>query len=114
KLQLRAFRLEPLKAGTRLPANKTIPTEPGVPMPFLLIMPSYNQSHYIGSAIDSILAQEDPDWELWIVDNSSDDTPAVVQKYQDVRIKFFHIPERMDPGTCLNWALQRAEGRDFS
>ena len=83
-------------------------------MPFLLIMPSYNQSHYIGSAIDSILAQKDPDWELWIVDNSKDDTPTIVQQYKDARIKFFHIPERMDPGTCLNWALERAEGRDFS
>lgn len=83
-------------------------------MPFLLFMPSYNQSHYITSAIDSILAQQDQDWELWIIDNSTDNTPQVVQGYSDPRIKFFHIPQRMDPGTCLNWALERAEGRDFS
>lgn len=84
-------------------------------MSFLLIMPSYNQSHYIGSAIDSVLAQTDPDWELWIVDNSTDDTPQVVARYTaDKRIRFHHIPERMDPGTCLNWALERAQGRDFS
>src|SRR5690606_36742325 len=42
------------------------------------------------------------------------DTPAVVQKYQDVRMKLFHIPERIDPGTFLNWALHRAVSRDFS
>lgn len=83
-------------------------------MPFLLIMPSYNQSHYIGSAIESILAQADADWELWIVDNSTDDTPNVVARYKDPRIKFHHIPQRMDPGTCLNWALERTSQRDFS
>jgi glycosyltransferase involved in cell wall biosynthesis len=83
-------------------------------MPFLLLMPSYNQAHYIGQAIESVLAQDDPDWELWIIDNSSDHTPKVVSAYADPRIHFHHIPKRMDPGTCLNWALQRAEGRDFS
>jgi len=39
-------------------------------MPFLLLMPSFNQARYIVAAISSVLAQEDPDWELWIVDNS--------------------------------------------
>jgi hypothetical protein len=84
--------------------------------PFLLIMPSYNQAHYIASAVDSVLAQDDPNWALWIVDNSSDSTPTVMQAYTDPRIHFEHIPQRMDPGTCLNRVLER-EGekhRDFS
>lgn len=81
---------------------------------FLLVMPSYNQAHYIGFAIESILAQTDPDWELWIVDNSTDNTPEIVARYADDRIKFHHIPQRMDPGTCLNWVLERSTARDFS
>lgn len=86
------------------------------PSPFLLIMPSYNQAHYIASAVDSILAQQDPNWVLWVVDNSSDNTPEIMQPYQDHRIHFLHIQERMDPGTCLNMILEQ-EGhkhRDFS
>lgn len=83
-------------------------------MPFLLFMPSYNQSHYIVDAVRSILAQDDPDWELWIVDNSSDNTPGVMRQFTDSRIHFHHIPTRMDPGSCLNWMLERASGRDFS
>lgn len=83
-------------------------------MPFLLLMPSFNQAHYIREAVDSILSQDDPDWELWIVDNSTDNTPEVMASYGDPRIKFHHIPRRMDPGSCLNWMLERAEGRDFS
>ncbi|GAC1516473.1 MAG: hypothetical protein NVS1B4_11610 [Gemmatimonadaceae bacterium] len=83
-------------------------------MPFLLFMPSYNHAHYIRQAVDSILLQDDPDWELWIVDNSTDNTPTVMARYTDPRIKFHHMPQRMDPGSCLNWMLERAEGRDFS
>jgi glycosyltransferase involved in cell wall biosynthesis len=82
--------------------------------PFLLLMPSYNQAHYIADAVRSVLAQDDPDWELWIVDNSSDNTPQVMSQFVDPRIRFHHIPQRMDPGTCLNWMLERAVGRYFS
>jgi glycosyltransferase involved in cell wall biosynthesis len=93
-------------------ANTTSSSSPA----FLLIMPSYNQAHYITSAVDSVIKQDDPDWELWIVDNSTDATPGVMKQYEDPRIHFVHIPKRMDPGTCLNWVLER-EGekhRDFS
>lgn len=83
-------------------------------MPFLLLMPSYNQARYIRSAVRSVLEQSDPDWELWIVDNSTDDTPEVMRQFHDPRIRFHHIPERMDPGTCLNWMLERVVGEQFS
>lgn len=82
--------------------------------PFLLFMPSYNQAHYISEAVRSILVQDDPNWQLWIVDNSSDNTPDVMRDFSDPRIHFHHIPARMDPGSCLNWMLERAQGRDFS
>jgi glycosyltransferase involved in cell wall biosynthesis len=82
--------------------------------PFLLLMPSYNQARYIADAVRSVLAQDDPDWELWILDNSSDKTPEVMTQFADPRIRFHHFAERMDPGTCLNWMLERAVGRDFS
>jgi hypothetical protein len=81
-------------------------------MAFLLLMPSYNQAHYIGQAVDSILAQDDPDWELWIVDNSSDSTPQLMQRYAgEPRVHYHHIPARMDPGHCLNWMLDKTAGR---
>ncbi|MBK8571584.1 MAG: glycosyltransferase [Holophagaceae bacterium] len=87
-----------------------------MPAPFQLLMPSYNQAHFIGEAVESVLRQEDPDWELWIVDNSSDETPKVMAAFTDPRIHFIHEPRRMDPGTCLNLMLEKAKGRgrDFS
>ncbi|HJV91159.1 MAG TPA: glycosyltransferase [Holophagaceae bacterium] len=83
-------------------------------MPFLLLMPSYNQARFITEAVDSCLAQDDPDWELWILDNSSDETPEVMKRYTDPRIHFIHEPRRMDPGTCLNILLEKAQGEHFS
>jgi glycosyltransferase involved in cell wall biosynthesis len=83
-------------------------------MPFLLLMPSYNQAHYIAEAVRSVLAQTDPDWELWILDNSGDRTPEVMRRFDDARIRFHHIPQRMDPGSCLNWLMERAQGEAFS
>lgn len=61
-------------------------------MPFLLLMPSYNQDRFIGEAIRSCLIQDDPDWELWILDNSTDRTPEIVASFSDPRIHFEHRP----------------------
>lgn len=83
-------------------------------MPFLLLMPSYNQAQYIVEAVRSVIAQDDPDWELWILDNSTDNTASVMQQFSDPRIRFHHIPQRMDPGSCLNWLLERSSGQEFS
>jgi hypothetical protein len=83
-------------------------------MPFSLLMPSYNQARFIGEAVASVLAQDDPDWELWILDNSTDETPEVMASFRDERIHFVHEPVRMDPGSCLNWMLERARGEHFS
>ncbi|HET8900911.1 MAG TPA: glycosyltransferase family 2 protein, partial [Holophagaceae bacterium] len=63
---------------------------------------------------ESCLTQTDPDWELWILDNSSDGTPEVMKAFTDPRIHFIHEPRRLDPGTCLNEMLRLASGEHFS
>lgn len=83
-------------------------------MPFLLLMPSYNQADFICKAVDSCLRQTNPDWELWILDNSTDDTPNRMKAYRDPRIHFLHEPRRMDPGSCLNELLRMTSGEAFS
>jgi glycosyltransferase involved in cell wall biosynthesis len=52
---------------------------------FSIIMPCYNQAHYLPDAVASVVAQTCPDWELIIVDDSSPDTTAkVTQQLIDV------------------------------
>lgn len=85
-----------------------------MPSPFLLLMPSYNQAHFLSEAIQSCLDQDDPLWELWILDNSSDASPEILRSFTDPRIHAIHRPVRMDVGTCLNELLGRAKGDHFS
>ncbi|MFL4499657.1 glycosyltransferase family 2 protein [Weissella sp. MSCH1] len=56
-----------------------------------IIMPAYNVSDYIETAIKSVLKQTLTDWELIIIDDgSTDDTLPIVQQFiqQDSRIQY--------------------------
>jgi glycosyltransferase involved in cell wall biosynthesis len=49
-----------------------------------IVMPAYNRERYIGSAIDSVLAQTFADWELIVVDDGSrDGTRQIAERYAD-------------------------------
>jgi glycosyltransferase involved in cell wall biosynthesis len=59
------------------------------PVRFSIFIPVHNGEPWIGGAIESVLAQTYPDWELVIGDNASDDgTAAVVERYADPRIRY--------------------------
>lgn len=53
-------------------------------MKLSIIVPSYNQGQFIGRTLDSILAQNDPDCEIILMDGgSTDETMSVIQRYRD-------------------------------
>lgn len=57
-----------------------------------IIMPAFNNATSIGPAIESVLAQTYPHWELLIVDDASGDGSlerAEAYQSQDARIKVF-------------------------
>ncbi len=58
---------------------------------FSVLMASYNNSQYIGRAIESVINQTFKEWELVIVDDSSTDKSVeVIKTYlTDSRVKFF-------------------------
>lgn len=77
-----------------------------------IIMPSYNTAKFIEETIDSVLAQTYTNWELIIVDDcSTDDTDAVVAKYQDSRIQYLKNGKNSGAAVSRNRALREAKGR---
>jgi len=53
-----------------------------------IIIPAYNQAQYVGQAIQSVLDQTFPDFELVVVDDgSTDDTPEVLAGFLDLRLR---------------------------
>ncbi len=79
---------------------------------FSVVVPVYNHAPYVGAALDSILAQTDPDWEAVVVDDgSTDGTPRIVDQYarQDPRIRVYHKPNG-GVASALNRGVSEARG----
>jgi hypothetical protein len=66
---------------------------------------AHNNGRYIGSAIESVLAQSFGDWEMLISDDaSSDDTEEIVRPHLcDRRIRYVRHRENLKQGA--NWGL---------
>jgi glycosyltransferase involved in cell wall biosynthesis len=76
------------------------------------IMCAYNTAPYIGEAIDSMLAQTLPDWELIVVDDgSTDSTPDVLKRYVDPRIRTIRCDRNNGRSIARNIAVEQARGR---
>ncbi len=59
-------------------------------------LPVYNGEEFLATAIDSVLAQTFPDFEVLISDNASTDrTEEICREYvaRDSRVKYFRAPE---------------------
>ena len=78
-----------------------------------VLMLTYNRPQFIGKAIESILAQDFPHWELLVVhDGPNQEIPALMQEWtrRDGRIFYFHraIPGNIAEAT--NFGLAQARG----
>src|SRR5215213_6861613 len=70
----------------------TLPRAPGKERPaeaglVSVVIPCYNQAHFLGEAIESVLAQRYTNLELIVVDDgSTDNTSEVAYRYEEVRL----------------------------
>ncbi len=77
---------------------------------FSIILPTYNRACLLPKAIESVLQQTFGDWELIIVDDgSTDDTKAVVEKFQDERIRYIY-QENQERSAARNNGINQAKG----
>ncbi|MBK6507939.1 MAG: glycosyltransferase [Ignavibacteria bacterium] len=81
-----------------------------------IILPTKNRVKLLPKAIDSVLAQTFTDWELNVIDNSSnDETDRLMNEYSasDCRIKYSRIPNSNIPGISqyLNYGINNSTGK---
>jgi len=76
-----------------------------------VVMPVYNGEAYIAEAIESVISQGYPHWELVIVDDgSTDHTPDILRQYPDPRITVIRQENRGEAG-ARNTGLDHASGQ---
>ena len=82
---------------------------------FSIIIPCYNQAHFLPQCLDSLLVQEYKNWEAVVVnDGSPDNTNEVVQKYsaEDPRIKLV-VKANGGLSSARNFGIANALGNRF-
>lgn len=77
-----------------------------------VLMPVYNGERYLGAAIESILGQTFPDFELLIIDDcSTDGGMRIVKGYGDPRIRLVANEANLGVAVTLNRGIRLARGR---
>lgn len=73
---------------------------------FTVVIPAYNQAHFIEQALDSVCQQTLPHWECLVLDDgSTDDTAQKVLQFKDPRIQLLSYPHRQGTSVRLNQSL---------
>jgi glycosyltransferase involved in cell wall biosynthesis len=79
-----------------------------------IIMPAYNAEETIKESIQSVINQTYGNWELLVVnDGSSDNTVAIIESYEDARIKLIN-QKNSGVSSARNNALRQAIGEYVS
>jgi glycosyltransferase involved in cell wall biosynthesis len=77
-----------------------------------VVLPTYERADLVERAIDSVLAQTFPNFELVVVDDASgDETPAVVRGYDDNRVEYIRHEVNRHVSAARNTGIARAKGR---
>jgi glycosyltransferase involved in cell wall biosynthesis len=76
-----------------------------------VVLPTYRRAHLLAQAIRSVLAQTYGNLELIVVDdNSPDETAAVVQSFDDPRIRYLKNNPNLKLPRALNRGFSEARG----
>lgn len=76
-----------------------------------ILMPLFNCEAYVEEAINSIIHQTFPEWELIVVDDCSSDRSLIIaQSFQDDRIKVYRHESNGGAAAARNTALEYATG----
>lgn len=84
---------------------------PGPSPTVSVIMNCLNGEPYLREAMDSVVAQTYPDWEIVFWDNASRDASGVIAKSYGERVRYFRSETTVPLGQARNLAIAEAKGR---
>ena len=77
-----------------------------------VLLPTRNRLEFLRYAIETVRRQDDPDWEIVVSDNDSEeDIAGHVEGLRDARIRYARTASFLPVTDNWNAALERAEGR---
>lgn len=77
-----------------------------------ILIPTYNRADYLGEAIDSALSQTYKDIEIVVHDDAStDDTPLLLKKYSDKRLRIIRTEDNHGMLGGWNYIVGLARGQ---
>jgi glycosyltransferase involved in cell wall biosynthesis len=78
-----------------------------------VILPTYNRAHIVSKALQSVLAQTYPNFEVIVIDDgSTDNTKEIITNIacKDPRVKYFRNNENKGPAGARNVGISLAKG----
>ena len=83
-----------------------------MPPKISVILPTYNRRHILPRTIASVLAQDEKNFELIIVDDcSTDDTASYLASLSDRRIRVLRPPNNLGTAGARNLGLEVGASR---
>ncbi|EMA61298.1 glycosyl transferase family protein [Halorubrum distributum JCM 13561] len=80
-----------------------------------VVIPTYNRSHILSRAIESVLNQSYSNFELIIVDDgSTDGTKEMISQYSDSRIQFIELGSNKGANAARNEGIRKSNGKYIS
>jgi glycosyltransferase involved in cell wall biosynthesis len=81
-----------------------------MPHTISIVTPSFNQGKFIRQTVDSVLSQDYPTLEYWVIDGgSTDETLGILRSYQDERLQWVSEPDQGQTD-AINKGLARSSG----
>lgn len=79
---------------------------------FTVVLPTYNRSHLLSRAINSVLNQTFTDYELIVIDDcSTDQTQQVLSAFNDPRLTVLRQHKNTGISAARNRGIQQAQGQ---
>ncbi|KQT09056.1 hypothetical protein ASG40_10360 [Methylobacterium sp. Leaf399] len=94
------------------PLPPAVPATLGAAPTISVLIKSYNHAPYVRQTIESVLDQSFQDFEIVVTDDgSTDGTLAILQAFDDPRIRLEAHPHNLGISAAMNATIARARGR---